>query len=131
MTILDDARQLVTRKREEEQRERQLNQLEEERWHKQAIFDALEILGASAPQINYSHLVHRAEGVDWPCFEVGYEGLIIRNGSKQYANHIDLEEAATGRHLTVNTERGFGETGDKARRREMWTAQIAKEWYGL
>lgn len=133
MSILDDARQLVTNKREQEARERQTQQQDTERWHKDAIFESLEILGLPNPRRNYGDKLRRVAGVTWPCFAVAVmsEGLTVRNASKVYPNIIELEEHATGRKLTVNTTAGIGEHGTITKRREMWMAQIAKEWYGL
>lgn len=141
MTILDDAKNMVTRKMEQAAREREERKTADEAKWRTAILSALEVLGARNPRLEYGDKLEpiewgpKDEAVGWtdppPRFQVRLEDekLIVRNASPRYEDHIELEEIGTGQKIVVNL---VSPTHDDQRAtRAQWTKQIAKEWYGL
>lgn len=141
MTILDDAKNMVTRKMERATTEREQRRIANEARWRGAIIAALEVLGVANARLNYWD---RMESIEWdpkegiqgwpeppPRFQVRVEDekLIVRNDNPRYENHIELEEFGTGQTLTVNLVSPAHD--DERATRAQWTKQIAKEWYGL
>lgn len=141
MTILDDAKDMATRKQEQQAAEREQRRIANEATWRGAIIAALEVLEVDSPRVNYWD---KLETIEWdgdegiqgwpeppPRFQVVVrdEGLIVRNDNPRYENHIELEEIGTGRKLIVNLVSPAHD--DQRATRYEWTQQIAEEWYGL
>jgi hypothetical protein len=141
MTIPDDAKNMVTHKRNQDAAAHEQRRIANEATWRGAIIAALEVLEVDSPRVNYWD---KLEPIPWdddegiqgwreppPRFQVRVEdeGLIVRNDNPRYENHIELEEIGTGRKLIVNLVSPAHD--DERATRAQWTQQIAEEWYGL
>lgn len=90
--ILNAARSKILATRFEQDDKVRQERLERERAFKNALLDALGLLGVENPRINYSSRLIRVDP-EKPMFRVIYDGLIITNSDSSYANLVDIADA--------------------------------------
>lgn len=101
--ILNAARSKILANRVVQADKVRQERLERERAFKDALLDALGLLGVESPRINYSSRLIRVDP-EKPMFRVIYDGLIITNSDSSYANLVDIADAEhPERHTQFNT----------------------------
>lgn len=122
-SLIEEARSRVTHRRRMEAARKDQERIQREQAFKDAVFDALEKLGAVNPRLNLGDKIKRVDQlhgrhITWPCFTITYRGLFIRNDSSDHPGILWIADAEHfDRCAQFNTCSGAVE----------WLARIEKE----